>query len=132
VILVDSSAWVEFLRSTGTAAHENVRALVADGSDPIVTTEVIFMELLAGARTDTERAHLRRLLARYELIPVEGLTDFERAAAIFTTCRTQGETIRTLFDCLIAAVAIRVGAEVLHRDRDFEAIARHAPLRLAG
>ena len=33
-------------------------------------------------------------------------------------------------DCLIAAVAIRERAHVLHRDRDFDVIARHTDLRL--
>jgi hypothetical protein len=33
---------------------------------------------------------------------------------------------------LVAVVAIRAGAEPLHRDQDFEVIARHAPLRVAG
>lgn len=31
-------------------------------------------------------------------------------------------------DCLIAAVAIGAGAEVLHRNEDFEVIARHSGL----
>ncbi|MBA3764697.1 MAG: PIN domain-containing protein [Actinobacteria bacterium] len=38
--------------------------------------------------------------------------------------------MRTLNDCLIAAVAIRSGATVLHSDRDFDAIARHTELRI--
>ncbi len=33
-------------------------------------------------------------------------------------------------DCLIAAVAIRNGASVLHRDADFDVLARHTPLRI--
>ncbi len=33
-------------------------------------------------------------------------------------------------DCLIAAVAIREGASVLHRDRDFDVIARHTELQI--
>ena len=33
---------------------------------------------------------------------------------------------------LIAAVAVRSGATLLHRDQDFEVIARHTPLRVEG
>jgi predicted nucleic acid-binding protein len=36
-----------------------------------------------------------------------------------------------LTHCLIAAVAMRHGAILLHRDHDYEVIARHAPLRVA-
>ena len=89
------------------------------------------MELLAGARTDAELSDTASLRRSYELVPLEGLTDYESAAAIYRTCRGYGETVRARLGCLIAAVAIRVDAEVLHRDRDFEAIARHTALRLA-
>jgi predicted nucleic acid-binding protein len=43
-----------------------------------------------------------------------------------------GETVRKLEDCLVAAVALRHGATLLHRDHDFEVIARHAPLQVMG
>jgi hypothetical protein len=36
-----------------------------------------------------------------------------------------------MVDCLIAAVAIRHDVPVLAKDRDFEALAAHTPLRLA-
>jgi predicted nucleic acid-binding protein len=130
VILLDTSAWAEFLRATGSGVNTRVRKLVMEEAD-IVTTDVVVMEVLAGARDETDAAGLGRLLGRYELVPITGLGEYEEAAAIYRTCRRQGEPIRTLVDCLIAAVAIRADAAVLHRDRDFEAIARHTPLRLA-
>jgi predicted nucleic acid-binding protein len=38
--------------------------------------------------------------------------------------------VRSLMDCLIAAVAIREEVELLHNDADFEAIARQTTLRI--
>lgn len=58
------------------------------------------------------------------------MDDFEAAAGIFRTCRRRGKSVRRLVDCLIAAVAIRAGLEILHRDRDFDVIARHTGLRV--
>lgn len=127
--LADTSAWVEYLRATGSPAHLRLRRLIADGDD-LVTTEVVVMELLAGASND-ELARLGRLLGRFELLPVQGLADFEAAAGLYRRCRRAGATVRKLTDCLIAVVAMRAGAALLHRDQDFEAIARHAPLRVA-
>ena len=131
MILVDTSAWIEFTRGTRSSAHRRLQRLVASDDEQVVTTEVIYMELLAGARDEARVTQLRRMLGHYELVPIEGLVDYEEAAAIFRACRRQGETVRTRLDCLIAAVAIRAGAAVLHHDRDFEAIARHTALRLA-
>jgi predicted nucleic acid-binding protein len=131
VILADSSAWVEYLRATGSPVHLRLRQLIADGGD-LVTTEVVMMELLAGETTPDGVARLRRLLGRFDLLPIEGLADFEAAAELYRRCRAAGETVRKLTDCLIAAIALRHGATLLHRDRDFEVIARHAPLMVAG
>jgi predicted nucleic acid-binding protein len=127
VILIDTSAWVEFLRATGTETHRRVRALLVDG-EPLATTEVIVMEVLAGARDEAHLRGLRGILLRCELLPLNGLADYEAATDLFRTCRRAGETIRALTDCLIAIPAIRAGAAVLHADRDFDAIARHSAL----
>ncbi len=62
-------------------------------------------------------------------LAVRGLVDFESAADLYRTCRGRGATVRRLIDCLIAAVAIREKATVLHNDRDFEVLARHTRLR---
>jgi predicted nucleic acid-binding protein len=131
VILADTSAWVEYLRATGSPAHVRLRELIA-GQGELATTEVVVMELLAGAAAQEEAARLRRLLGRFELLPVEGLADYEAAADLSRRCRAGGETVRKLTDCLIAAVAIRHGATLLHRDRDFEVIARHSRLHVLG
>jgi len=127
VILVDTSAWVEFLRDTGSPACERVDVLLeAD----LATCDPVRMEVLAGARDDRHLHELRRLLARGTSIPTLP-TDYEDAAAWYRTCRRNGDTVRKLVDCLIAAVAIRADVELLHTDADFDALARHTPLRLA-
>ena len=56
--------------------------------------------------------------------------DWTEAALLYGVCRANGSTIRALFDCLIAAVAIRSDAPVLTADRDFVALAAHTPLVL--
>lgn len=130
MILVDSSAWVEFLRSTGSPVNLRVRTEL-EGGDALAWTDPIAMEILAGARDDADRDRLRRLLYGLEFLGVEGPADYETAAELYRLCRRGGDTPRKLTDCLIAAVAIRNEAELLCDDADFTAIARHAPLRLA-
>ena len=131
MILADTSAWVEYLRATGSLVHRRLRELI-DGDAALATTEVVYLELLAGAADAEHLTQLRRLLGRFELLPLEGLADYEAAADLYRRCRAGGETVRTLHGCLIAVVALRHGATLLHRDHDFEVIARHAPLRITG
>jgi predicted nucleic acid-binding protein len=129
VILVDSSAWVEFLRATGSPAHLHLRSVLQEEAD-LASTDVIVMEILAGARDDADRDRLRRLLYGLEFLAVDGPADYESAAEIYRACRKGGETPRKLTDCLIAAVAMRADAALLCEDADFAAIARHTTLRL--
>lgn len=87
------------------------------------------MELLAGTRSGGERSRLRARLIGLPRLTLRGLADFESAAELYRTCRGRGVTVRKLMDCLIAAVAIRENATVLHNDRDFDVLARHTRLR---
>lgn len=126
MILVDTSAWVEFLRDTGSPVCARVDELLdAD----IATCHPIRMEVLAGARDERHLDDLRGLLARASIVPTEP-TDYEAAAALFRICRRGGETVRKLIDCLIAALAIRAGIPLLHADADFDVLARHTALRV--
>jgi hypothetical protein len=126
VILIDTSAWVEFLRDTGSAVCSRVDVLL-DGE--IATCHPVRMELLAGARDEQHLRDLRGLLARASVVPT-GATDYEEAAVLYRACRSRGETVRKLIDCLIAATAIRASVPILHSDSDFEVLARHTPLRI--
>ena len=128
--LVDTSAWVEYLRATESPIHRALRRLVERG-DPLATTEMVVMEVLAGARDQLHLDRLRRLLLRCHLLTGRSLADYEEAAELYRHCRRRGETIRRLTDCLIATIAIRDDVALLHADADFDAIARHAPLRVA-
>ena len=129
MVLVDTSAWTEYLRGTGSGTHFRLRELLA--ADAVLgTTDVIHMELLAGAMTENDDVQLRRMLAALEHISVQAL-DWDAAARLYRTCQRQGEPVRSLTDCLIAAVAIRTGAPVLAHDRDFVLLARHTDLDLA-
>jgi predicted nucleic acid-binding protein len=128
MILVDTSAWVEFLRDTGSPVCLRVEALLAE---EIATCHPIRMEVLAGARDERHLGDLRGLLARASLLPTLP-ADYEQAAALYRSCRRGGGTVRRLIDCLIAAHAIRAGVPVLHADSDFTVLARHTGLALAG
>lgn len=128
--LVDSSAWIEYLRGTGSRTHVRLRSLL-EGSVPIAVTDVIAMEVLAGAGKRPTERDLERLLGRARPLPTRPFFDHRAAAQIYRQCRSEGETPRSLSDCIIAAVAIHHGIPILHADRDFDLIARHTALRIA-
>ena len=50
MILVDTSAWVDYLRDRRTVAAKALTALIDQGAE-LATTEPVIMELLAGGDT---------------------------------------------------------------------------------
>lgn len=128
--LVDSSAWIELFRGTGSDVDLALDEVLARREE-LVTTEPVWMELLAGARDGADQIVIRRTLSRCKPVRVESPRDWEHAAAIYATSRRMGRTVRRHIDCLIAAVAIRAGVPILAQDRDYEAIAEHTALQLA-
>lgn len=122
MILADTSAWVEFDRATGSAVDERLTTLIGTGA-PLMTTEPVLMEVLAGARSGAREDELRRLLLRFGLLAFDAVTDFEAAAKIYRRCRASGITPRGMVDCMIAAVAHRHGAALLSWDVDLGRVA---------
>lgn len=127
MILVDTSAWIEFLRGTGTPACERVDSLLAED---LATCDPILMEVLAGAWSDKHLRNLRALMARATVLQTQS-THYEHAAMLYRQARKSGLTVRKHIDCLIAAVAIDHDVRVLHADRDFDALATVSELRVA-
>lgn len=128
-MIVDTSAWVEYLRRTESPWDRALERAIREGG-ALATPAPVVMELLAGCATEDDADRIRRLLARFEILEVEGLADFEDAAQLQRMCRRAGETVRSMVDCLVAAMAIRERRPLLALDRDYQVIARHAGLGL--
>ena len=122
MILVDTSAWVEFDRATGSAVDRRLTALIAETND-VVVTEPVVMEVLAGARDDRRERDLRRLLDRFPLLRFDPAVHFDGAVHIYRSCRRAGVTPRGLVDCMIAAVAMSSDARLLAHDRGLATMA---------
>ncbi len=125
MVLVDTSVWIEVFRRP---ARLSLKALV--DFDEIATCLPVVQEVVQGFRD--EAAHTRARMAMLALPIVDNPMREEvylHAADLYRTARRAGLTIRSGVDCLIAASAIRHQLEVLHHDRDYDAIAKISSLR---
>lgn len=93
-------------------------------------TDPVVLELLVGARPG-QLVPLRRMMNSFDHAAVQPRDDWEHAAELYRHCRSRGVTIRSLHDCLIAAVAIRTRTPLLHADRDFDRLAELTDLEVA-
>ena len=128
MIVADTSAWIEFLRDTGHPIAVALEEALED--QEVAVTEVVVMELLAGARSPNHLRELRSRILALPMLKLNGLADYEEAALIYRTCRQSGETIRAMTDCLITVAALNAGASILHADSDFRAMERHTELHI--
>jgi predicted nucleic acid-binding protein len=126
--VVDASVWIDVLRDATGARRRRLNQLV-DPRD-VVLCRVTEMELLQGARDEHEWRRLAAYLDTQEYLEPNHGT-WKEAARLFFDLRRQGLTIRSPMDCLIAQAAIEHRELLLHRDRDFETIARVRPLQQA-
>jgi len=125
VVLVDTSVWIEFFRR---GAHFDLESIVE--FDEIVTCLPIVQEVLQGFRD--EQAFRIAAQSMWQLPVVESPLDasiFDNAIRLYRTARRTGLPIRSSVDCLIGACALRHDLTILHRDRDFELLARVSALR---
>ena len=128
-MIVDTSAWVEYLRKTGSPIHLALRASVRSGQS-VATPAAVVTELLSGSRSEAEVVKLLQLLKRFEILEPDSLGVYQGAAWIYRICRRAGYTIRSTVDCLVAATALDKRRPLLAHNRDFAVIARHTELEL--
>ncbi|MGA0081293.1 MAG: type II toxin-antitoxin system VapC family toxin [Ilumatobacteraceae bacterium] len=124
--LIDTSAWIEYLRKTGSETNIEMRNVLTRRHH---ICDAVTMEILSGARDDINAKNLKRLLSRATVIETKPI-DYHNAATIYRACRQVGLTVRTQIDCLIAAIAIRTSTPLLHQDSDFTAISQITKLKL--
>ena len=126
-MLVDSSVWVAYLR--GDPSVEVGLLLTAlKRADPVWIAPPILQEVLQGADTPERFARWEGILSKLPiLVDHDSRSAARDAAHLYARCRWAGITPRSANDCLIAMTAIAAHMPVLHRDRDFLAIATVEP-----
>jgi len=127
--LVDTSAWIEYLRDTDSEVCNTVDRFIGDDRS-LATTDVVIMELLCGARSVERRREIWAFMNRCVMLPTRPLFDYEIAAELYTRCRRNGFNPANTNDLVIASVAIGKKVPLLAADLDFERIAAVSSLRL--
>ena len=125
MILVDTSVWIEVFRR-----HRPLDLDRIVDFDDVVTCLPVVQEVLQGFRDETAYRRAQEAMLALPIVESPLANDVVlEAVALYRTARRGGRTVRSSADCLVAACAIRHDLEVLHRDRDFPALAAISPLR---
>jgi tRNA(fMet)-specific endonuclease VapC len=124
VILVDTSAWVDFFRNRNPLA-EIVDQAIED--DEAVLCGPVTTELRHGL-SSSDRAKVLRLLGGCRAVAAPALL-WEEAGDLGYLLGRRGVSVKTL-DLLIAAIALAHDLPILTRDSDFKHIRDSGVARL--
>jgi len=126
MILVDSSALIEFYRPKGLP---KVQAAVAEAidADLVAVNGVIQVEILAFASPRTPFTELLDDFKGFHWLDLEEV-DFDFAAEIGYSLRRKAITIPAP-DLIIAASAMRADAVLYHSDSHYDVLSRHVDLK---
>ena len=129
MLVVDSSVWTDFFNGRDSTVRSVLRRLLDEGEIRLVVPDLVLFEVLRGFRDERDHRQARTLL---EGLSVEPACDPDlalHAADHYRSLRSQGITVRSAIDVLVASFCIERDYALLHRDRDFHAFEQLRGLR---
>ena len=124
MFLIDSSAWIEYLRPKGSQkVKQKVREILQ--REEAVCCGIIVIEILRGARNEKDFQSLNDSLRSLPQIPIDDPV-VERASRWGFLLDRKGKSVSTT-DLIIASAAYK-RARLIHVDRDFELISTEVDL----
>lgn len=128
MILADTSAWIDYVKGI-SAPHTDV--LDSELSRNLVATgDLIIAEFLQGFRDEREYHQAQQIMDSLEYRDLVGRQIAEAAAQNYRILRKNGVTVRKTIDVLIATYCIENDLELIHNDRDFDAMEEWLGLRV--
>jgi len=118
VKLIDTSSWIDYLRSLDSEASKRVEKLVLE--EEAAWCDVTLVELWNGVRGAKEKRDLAELEKEITLLSVDSAV-WQQAKQLAMACRDAGLTA-PMADIVIAACAKTYDVELEHCDRHFEKI----------
>jgi predicted nucleic acid-binding protein len=123
MILVDTSVLIDYLKGKENEKVSLFQQVIERGI-PFGISNIIYLEILQGARTTGEFNKLKEYLESLEFFEISGNKEsYENIAKLNIQCRSSGVTVRSTIDLTISQIAIENNLLLLHNDRDFDRIA---------
>jgi predicted nucleic acid-binding protein len=128
MIVVDTSAWIDYVNGVASPQTDLLDAEL--GNDRIITGDLIIAEFLQGFKKDTQYFKAKELMDSLQYYDFVGKEIALKAAENFRKLRKKGITVGKTIDVIIATFCIQYGYELLHNDKDFDAMEDVLGLRI--
>lgn len=129
MILIDTSAFIEFLNKTGSPFDREIESLISNNED-IAIADIVLTEVLQGIKDDKEYTEVKKSLLSFPVYSLKNVDSYIAVAELYRKCRKKGLTIRNTIDLLIAQIALENDLILLHNDRDFNTLSKVCHLKI--
>jgi predicted nucleic acid-binding protein len=126
-LVADTSAWIEFVRGTGSIADQLMAAAI--DNHKVLVPDLVYHEVLRGMPSEAEARVMIKRFDPFIDFNLCSMAIAEKAAAHYRFLRSKGITVRGTVDTLIATWCIENDVPLLHADRDFEGFETHLGLQ---
>jgi predicted nucleic acid-binding protein len=127
MVIVDTSAWIEYFRE-GEPSVANKVDLCLD-QDLVGIGDLVYCEVMQGIRSPRERREVSGLLLSLPKLDMVGFNIAEKSASNYRLLRSKDVTVRKTIDVLIGTYCAEHGLELVHFDSDFDLMAKHIGLK---
>ena len=128
MIIVDTSAWIEYFRGGLPRIVNKVDRCLEQ--DFVGIGDLVYCEVMQGIRSPREREEVSTLLLSLPRFDMVGFRMAEKSASNYRLLRSKGVTVRKTIDVLIGTFCAEHGMPLIHHDSDFDLMAKHIGLDL--
>lgn len=128
-LIFDTSVWIDFLNGKNNTHTDLLGDYIAK-DQVVLCCPTIIQEVLQGIKQDKDFENIKESILSFEMLSINSVEAAIGAAQLYRDLRKKGTTIYKSNDCLIAFYAIYFGVGLVHRDSDFDKIAKHKNLKI--
>lgn len=121
MVIVDTSAWIEYFRNGIPLIVQKVDHCLERNF--IGIGDLIYCEVIQGIKSKHECEQVSSLLLSLPRYDMVGFRIAEKAADNYRALRSHGITIRKTIDVIIGTFCAENGFPLLHNDKDFDFMA---------
>jgi len=126
MVIVDTSAWIEYLGDGVPAVVDKVDLCL--DQELVGIGDLIYCEVMQGIRSPRERRRVSDLLLSLRQFDMVGFKMAEVSASNYRLLRSKGVTVRKTIDVLIGTFCAERKLQLIHHDSDFDRMAKHIGL----
>lgn len=128
MILVDSSVFIDYFNGKINFYTEELNQIL--GKELVVIGDYILAEILQGFKNDSDFSTAKESLKVFPCFELCNEALAVKSAENYRYMRKKGKTVRKTVDLIIGTFCIENDIELLHNDRDFDAMEKYLGLKI--